>query len=70
MVLDSDMRIPDDTTQVVLEHDWEVRYWCVKYSVTESELRACVREVGPRVEDVERKLQRAKPVAMKNMGES
>jgi hypothetical protein len=70
MLLDSDMRIPDDDTKVVLEHDWEVRYWCARYSVTEQELRACVREVGPNAEDVERKLQLAKPVIMKNMGES
>jgi hypothetical protein len=67
---DSDMRIPDDTTQVRLERAWEVRYWCARYSVTEQELRACVMEVGPRVEDVDRKLQRAKPTVFKNMGES
>jgi hypothetical protein len=70
MLLDSDMRIPDDTATVGLEHDWEVRYWCARYSVTEQELRACVTEVGPKVEDVERKLQLAKPVVMRNMGES
>jgi hypothetical protein len=69
MLLDSDMRIPDDTTRVGLEHDWEVRYWCARYSVTEQELRACVMEVGPRAEDVELKLKRAKPIVFKNMGE-
>jgi hypothetical protein len=70
MLLDSDMRIPEDTTTVSLEQDWEVRYWCARYSVTEQDLRACVMEVGPKVEDVERKLQLAKPIVMKNMGES
>jgi hypothetical protein len=69
MLLDSDMRIPDDTTRVGLERDWEVRYWCARYSVTEQELRSCVTEVGPRAEDVERKLQLAKKVVLKNTGE-
>jgi hypothetical protein len=69
MLLDSDMRIPEDTTEVGLDEHWEVRYWCGRYSVTEQELRACVLEVGPRSEDVERKLQRAKKVVLKNTGE-
>jgi hypothetical protein len=69
MLLDSDMRIPEDTTRVGLEQDWEVRYWCTKYSVTEQELRACVLDVGPGVEDVERKLQAAKATVFKNTGE-
>lgn len=69
MLLDSDMRIPEDTTHVGLEQDWEVRYWCARYSVTEQELRACVTEVGPRADDVDRKLQRAKEVVLRNTGE-
>jgi hypothetical protein len=69
MLLDSDMRIPDDTTRVGLERDWEVRYWCARYSVTEQQLRSCVTEVGPRAEDVERKLELAKQIVLKNTGE-
>jgi hypothetical protein len=69
MLLDSDMRIPEDIGRVGLEQEWEVRYWCAKYSVTEQELRACVLEVGPAADDVERKLQAAKATVFKNTGE-
>jgi hypothetical protein len=56
VLIDKDDRAPHDMTQVGLDDEWEVRYWCARYGVTGDELRACVVEVGPRTVDVERRL--------------
>ena len=50
--------VPPDASHVGLEEDSEVRYWCTRYGVTDSEMRACVAEVGPRTQDVEAYLRR------------
>jgi hypothetical protein len=43
-------------TRVGLDEDWEVRYWCTVYGVSDEHLRACVKQVGPSAVDVERHL--------------
>jgi hypothetical protein len=67
---DKEARTPADTTQVNLEEDWEVRYWCERYDVDAETLRACVMEVGPRTEDIDRRLREAAKESFKNDGES
>ena len=70
VLVDKEARIPADTSQVNLAEDWEVRYWCERYDVDEDALRACVMEVGPRTEDIERRLRNAAKESFKNDGES
>jgi len=69
MLVDKNDRAPHDLTQVGLNEDWEVRYWCQRFDASEQELRACVIKAGPRLEDVERALGRAAKKAFKNTGE-
>jgi hypothetical protein len=68
MLVDKE-RIPADLTQVNLSEDREVRYWCARFSIGADELQACVMEVGPRVDDVERRLKAAGHKAFDKMGE-
>jgi hypothetical protein len=68
MLVDKD-RTPTDTTRIDLDEDWEVRWWCDRFSCTEVELRNAVRKVGPSTEDVELELKKAAKQAFKNTGE-
>ena len=69
MLVDKDQRQPEDLSRIGLEEEWEVRYWCSRYSVTDEELRACVVEVGPRSVDVEAKLRAMGKKIFSKMGE-
>lgn len=69
VLVDKELRTPTDTSQVTLDEEWEVRYWCERYNVDETTLRACVMEVGPRVDDVEQRLREVAKEAFKNNGE-
>lgn len=69
MLVDKELRTPEDTGQVRLEEEWEVRYWCERFSVGEDALRKCVMEVGPRADDVERRLRDAAKASFWNTGE-
>jgi hypothetical protein len=69
MLVDKNQRAPQDLSTVGLNVEWEVSYWCTRYSVTEAELRACVLEVGPSAGDVEARLKHAGKKIFKNMGE-
>jgi hypothetical protein len=62
-------RVPSDTTQVSLEEDWEVRWWCDQFGCTEVALRNAVRKAGPSAEDVQRELKAAGKQAFTNTGE-
>jgi len=46
MTDDLHLKKPQDASKVNLHEDWEVRYWCKKWSVTESQLNAAVFAVG------------------------
>ncbi len=59
MLADKAERAPNNLTWIRLDDESEVRFWCVNFSVTPDELRACVLEVGPRAEDVEKQLRKA-----------
>lgn len=69
MLVDKDLRTPQNLNRIGLEEDWEVRYWCSRYSVTGEELRACVAEVGPSTADVEARLRAMGKKVFKNTGE-
>jgi hypothetical protein len=69
MLVDKTLRAPEDLTRVGLENDWEIQYWCARFDIGAEQLRACVAEVGPRVEDVESRLRQAGRAAFKNTGE-
>lgn len=69
MLVDRELRAPEDTSTVTLTEEWEVRYWCQRFSVGEDELRACLVEVGPRTEDIERRLRVAAKKSFWNDGE-
>ena len=69
MLVDKDDRHPHDLSRVGLDEAWEVRYWCARFSVDEEQLRACVLEVGPDVDDVEARLKEAGRAAFQKMGE-
>lgn len=69
MLVDKNQRTPADLTRVSVEEEWEVQYWCARFSANAEEIRACVLRVGPRADDVEKQLKKAQKEAMKNMGE-
>ena len=69
MLVDKTERAPQDLTRVNLEADWEIRYWCARFDVGTDDLRACIAEVGPRVEDIEARLHEAGRKAFRNTGE-
>lgn len=62
-------RRPAENSYIGLTHDWEVRYWCARFGVNPEELRACVKEVGTRADDVERRLKAAGRKAFEKMGD-
>ena len=63
-------RRPADNTYIGLTRDWEVRYWCARLGVNADDLRACVREVGARADDVEQRLKAAGRKAFEKMGDN
>lgn len=69
MLVDKDLRAPEDTTRVGLDSDWEVQYWCARFSASEDELRACVVQVGTRTDDVEQQLRAARKKVFSQTGE-
>ena len=69
MLVDKTERAPQDLTRVNLEEDWEIRYWCARFDVESDALRACIAEVGPRVQDIEARLREAGRKAFRNTGE-
>ncbi|WP_081730194.1 MULTISPECIES: DUF3606 domain-containing protein [unclassified Pseudomonas] len=49
-------RGPQDRARVNTSEAWEVKYWCNEFGVTEEQLKAAVKAVGPMVVDVRKKL--------------
>ena len=50
--------VPPDASRVGLDDEVELKYWCTRYGISDTDLRACVAEVGPRAQDVEAYLKR------------
>jgi hypothetical protein len=51
-------RGPQDRNRISTSEDWEVKYWTKEFGVTEDELRAAVKAVGPMTADVRKQLKR------------
>ena len=68
MLADKD-RVPADTSRVNLAEEWELRWWCDRFSCTESALRRAVAAAGPTAATVELNLGAAAKQALGNTGE-
>jgi hypothetical protein len=53
---DTSKRGPQDRSRVNVNESWELSYWTKEFKVSADELRAAVKEVGPSVEAVRKKL--------------
>lgn len=49
-------RGPQDRARVNTSEAWELKYWTKEFGVTEEQLKAAVKAVGPMVVDVRKKL--------------
>jgi len=55
---DKTNRGPADRTRINVNEDYELRYWTTELGVSEEQLRAAVKRVGPMVDDVRADLRR------------
>ena len=69
MLVDKEQRTPTDLTRVNMDEEWEAQYWCTRFNATAEQITACIAQVGPRTEDVEKKLTQASKQVFKNTGE-
>jgi hypothetical protein len=56
MADDLSNRGPQDRNRVNTTEPWELKYWTKTFGVTEEQLKAAVKAVGPMVADVRKKL--------------
>lgn len=49
---------PADATKININEPYEVNYWTAKFGVSVQQLKNAVKDVGPQVRDVKRKLER------------
>jgi len=56
MTDDKTQRVPRDAERVNVNEDYEVRYWCEKWGVSEQQLRDAVKRVGVMSKDVAKAL--------------
>lgn len=50
------IRQPEDPKKININQDWEVKEWTKELGVSETKLKAAVKEVGPIVKDVKKYL--------------
>jgi hypothetical protein len=62
-------RGPRDRSRINFDEEWEIRWWCMKFGVTEEQLRSAVDTVGPTSAEIERHLKQAARESFKKMGE-
>ena len=48
-----------DRDRINVNEDYELRDWCKKFGVSEGELKAAVKKVGPMAKDVAKALNRS-----------
>ncbi|WP_151867839.1 DUF3606 domain-containing protein [Acinetobacter soli] len=53
---DLKIKQPQDPQKINVNESWELTYWTKKLGVSEGELKAAVKAVGVKVEDVKRHL--------------
>lgn len=54
----TNIRQPEDPTKVNINQQWEIDYWCKKWSITKERLLKTVKKVGPMVVDIKKELGR------------
>lgn len=54
----TNIRQPEDPTKVNINQQWEIDYWCKKWSITKERLLKIVKKVGPMVVDIKKELAR------------
>lgn len=54
---DKSKRVPADSSRINIHEDYEVRYWCQKFSCTREQLLHAVGAIGAMAENVERYLE-------------
>lgn len=54
----TNIRQPEDPTKVNINQQWEIDYWCKKWSITKERLLKIVKKVGPMVVDIKKELGR------------
>ena len=50
-----------DRDRINMEEEYEVQYWSEKFGVSQEELTAAVKKVGPMASDVKREIQTHSP---------
>ena len=63
------VRVPRDLDRIDITEASEIRWWSMKFSVTEDQLRSAVDAVGPTASEIERHLHEAARISLKSMGE-
>ena len=58
MVMDDDMRSPEGAS-IDVDNPRQLRAWSVRFAVSDTDVRAAVRKVGPNVKNVARELGKA-----------
>ena len=58
MVDDTTKRQPEDSKRVNINQEYEIAYWCKKWAISKERLLKLVKEVGPMVADILKKLKR------------
>lgn len=58
MVDDTTKRQPEDPKRVNINQEHEIAYWCKKWAISKDRLLKLVKEVGPMVADILKKLKR------------
>jgi hypothetical protein len=55
---DDKTKVAEDRRKIDLHQDYELRYWCTKFGVSEDRLHAAIQEVGTMADDVARELKK------------
>ena len=56
MTDDTTKKRPQDSAQINIHEDYEVRYWTNALGVTSAKLKEAVKKVGPMIADVRKEL--------------
>ncbi len=54
----TNIRQPEDPAKVNINQQWEIDYWCKKWSITKERLLKIVKKVGSMVVDIKKELGR------------
>jgi hypothetical protein len=55
---DDKTKVAQDRRKIDLNQAYELRYWCMKFGVSEDKLHAAIQKVGTMADDVARELKK------------